>query len=253
VPLLRERTAADRPALLVLGVPHFESYGRDVVNSRPEDVLTPERQKQLQRLVDCLTAFRPTRIAVEWPRSAQARLDKRYADFRAGRYALGRNEVDQLGLRLAASLDLPGVDAVDWNEMPPGQESDFDWLAWGESHGQMSRIEAIRNRQPGGETAWSDLLGWLRRLNEPAALAVSNRVYFDYALLGDGTANPGANWVANWYGRNLKIFANLVRIAPRPQDRVLVVYGLGHAFLLRQFAEQSGAFNLEDPGRWMRP
>jgi precorrin-6x reductase len=62
----------------------------------------------------------------------------------------------------------------------------------------------------------------------------------DYAMLGE----PGANWVGNWYARNLKIFANLVRLADNPGDRVLVVYGQSHVFPLRQYAEQSGAFKV---------
>ena len=72
------------------------------VNIRVPDVLGPGHSARSRRIVDRLAAFRPTRVAVEWPADAQAELDQRYADYRAGRRALSANERDQIGLRLAA-------------------------------------------------------------------------------------------------------------------------------------------------------
>lgn len=120
---------AARPALLIVGTPHFANPGRDVVNVRIPDVLTPERQREIDAVVEKLAAFRPTRVAVEWPAEKQAKLDQRYADYRAGRYSLSANETDQIGLRLAARLNLPQVDAVDWSDDPPGGWSGYDYPA----------------------------------------------------------------------------------------------------------------------------
>jgi len=95
-----------KPSLLIVGAPHFGNPGRDVVNVRVPDVLSPDRQREIEAVVDQLAAFRPTRVAVEWPAEEQARLDQRYADYRAGRHTLTANERDQIGLRLAARLGL---------------------------------------------------------------------------------------------------------------------------------------------------
>jgi hypothetical protein len=38
----------------------------------------------------------------------------------------------------------------------------------------------------------------------------------------------------------------VVLLAAQPSDRVVVIYGAGHAYLLRQFARESGAFRLVD-------
>jgi hypothetical protein len=91
------------------------------------------------------------------------------------------------------------------------------------------------------------LPAWLHALNTPAHLAATNRVYFDYAMLGDDARAPGANWVGAWHTRNLRIFTHLARLADRPDDRVLVIYGAGHGFLLNEFASQSGAFKVVSP------
>jgi Family of unknown function (DUF5694) len=56
--------------------------------------------------------------------------------------------------------------------------------------------------------------------------------------LGNQKKQPGADLNAAWYHRNAKIFAKLTQIA-RPGDRVLVVFGSGHAFWLRHFAVPS--------------
>src|SRR3546814_7208399 len=93
---------------------------------------------------------------------------------------------------------------------------------------------------------------WYRAHNTPAARDRLNRIYYDYALIGDGETDPGAVWVGNWYTRNLRIFGHLVRLA-KPDDRVLVLYGAGHGFLLDQDARQSGAFDVVDPLDYLPP
>ncbi|MEW6736827.1 MAG: DUF5694 domain-containing protein, partial [Acidobacteriota bacterium] len=73
------------------------------------------------------------------------------------------------------------------------------------------------------------------------------------ARIGLGDQYPGANWVQYWYGRNLKIFVNLMRITESPDDRILVIIGAGHLKLLKQFAEESGSFVLENPLKYLSP
>jgi hypothetical protein len=76
-------------------------------------VLEPARQREVEELIELLAAFRPTKVAVEFTPDRQPRLDSLYAEYRAGRWALRRNEVYQLGFRLAAHLGHEGVHAVD--------------------------------------------------------------------------------------------------------------------------------------------
>lgn len=251
--VLTDRKAEDRPKMLILGAPHFGNPGRDIVNQKIEDVLTPARQREMESVVERLAAFRPTHVAIEWKTSAQDKLNQRYADYRAGRYELSRDERDQIGLRLAARLGLERVHAVDWNEMPPGVEADYDFLAYARQNGlaeSFEKTKAAKQAEADRETGWmrcTNVAGWLRAQNAPEVLRESHRAYYDIALIGDAETSPGANWVGSWYGRNLKIFGNLVRLADSPADRIVVVYGAGHAPLLAQFARESCAFELADP------
>ncbi len=70
----------------------------------------------MEELVRGLARWQPTRIAVEWDRSDQAGLDRRYADYLAGNLKLTANERDQIAFRLAKKLGLLKVYAIDWNE-----------------------------------------------------------------------------------------------------------------------------------------
>ena len=248
---LIERPPAERPAMMIVASPHLANNNRDMVKTAIEDVTTPARQREIEALVAMLAEFRPTRVAIEWDQDDQATLDQRYADYRAGRLKLTANERDQIGLRLAAKLGLPKVEAVDWNGAPPGDQGDYDFFAWAAANGQVDRLKALIARSQAETdartTRWrrQPISGWYTEMNQPAFWAADHRVYYDLALTGDERAAPGAAWVGTWYARNLRIFGNLVRIA-KPKDRLLVLYGSGHAHLLTQFARESHAFDLVD-------
>jgi hypothetical protein len=240
-----------RPQLLVVGFAHLDNPGRDLTNVAVDDVLAPRRQAEIAAIAERLAAFRPTHVAVEMKAARQAELDERYRAFRAGSYPLGRSETDQIGLRVAARVGHDRVYAVDWNEAPPGAEADYDFVTWAPANGKQPQLDALmagaQAQAAASVPGATSLLPWLRGLNEPAALAASHQRYFEIARIGDARVNPGAAWVGSWYGRNLRIFANLAALADRPDARVLVIYGQGHAFLLREFAAQSGAFVVADP------
>lgn len=249
---------APKPQLLVIGSYHMDNPGNDVANLQADDVLSPRRQREIAQVADLVARFKPTRIAVEWPQAKQDALDLRYAEYREGKRALGRGEGEQLGMRLAKRFELPRIDAVDWNEMPPVDIAVIDYEEGAKRLKQEAFLAAMRGRLTErvrqGERRLHDgsVLDALRWFNAPEQLHDSNSAYFDYARIAAGDDYPGANWLQFWYGRNLKIFSNLTRIAGAGEC-VLVIYGAGHAPLLRQFAQQSGYFEVVDPLRYLAP
>jgi hypothetical protein len=84
-PLISQRPLSQRPTLMVLGSVHLGNPNHDLHDADVDDVLAPERQRQIRAVVDALAAWKPTRVAVEWLHKDQAKLDQRYADYRAGR------------------------------------------------------------------------------------------------------------------------------------------------------------------------
>lgn len=254
-PLISQRPLSQRPTLMVLGSEHLGNPNRDLHDAKVDDVLAPERQRQIEAVVDALAAWKPTRVAVEWPHKDQAKLDQRYADYRAGRLQLKADETDQIGLRLAAKLNLPRVDAVDWNEEPPGADADYDWQGGAKLGHEEARFAALSDpkisRDETQLVRTHTVAGFLRIINEPEYLADIHRLDYDLALLGGPEVNPGANWVGYWHARNLKILDNLIRLDAAPSERILLVIGAGHAYLLNEYAPDSHAFRLERPGPWL--
>ncbi len=244
--------SGNRPLLLVVGSGHFDNPARDIANVRVENVLTPERQREIEAVVDRLTRFRPNHVAVEWNAVDQARLDKRYADYRAGRYTLTADERDQLGLRLAAKLNLPRVDAVDFTGDAPGKDADYDFSAWMKAHGRGTEWAAFQREAQAEADATAarqrctSVGDWLRHYADPHTARRNELPYYTIARFGDARDNPGANWVGQWHARNLRIYANLAHVAGRPGDRTVVIFGAGHAPLLRAYASESGTFNVAD-------
>lgn len=243
--------ASAKPQLLVVGTPHFGSSGSHVVEVEVPNVLNPERQREIAAVIDALAAFRPTRVAVEWSADEQGQLDQRYANYRAGRYTLSANETDQLGLRLAARLKLPRVYAVDWSGEPPGGWTHYDYPAWAKENGRGNEWQAWVDRAQKEADAKTRLMHctpiaeWLRSFNTPAYRRSDHRGYYDVAQVGELIGpNPGAAWVGQWYTRNLRILNNLRAIASDTNDRVVVIYGAGHGYLLDQQAQESQAFDV---------
>jgi hypothetical protein len=60
--------------------------------------------------------------------------------------------------------------------------------------------------------------------------------YFQEVHFGEAGDYPGADLLASWYQRNMRIYANIVHLIESPGERILVIYGAGHLGWLRQAA-----------------
>jgi pheromone shutdown protein TraB len=69
--------------------------------------------------------------------------------------------------------------------------------------------------------------------------------------VGKGQSYPGVDWLASWYERNLRIFANVLRITESTDERILIVYGSGHVPLLMQYLRESKRYRIEPAGRYL--
>jgi hypothetical protein len=246
---------APRPIeVMVLGSYHMDNPGLDIAKVTVDDVTTPQRQRELAALADALAAWKPTKVLVEAQRPAPFALES-YPRFSPEMLKTDRNEIVQIGFRLAHQLHLPAVYGFD--EQPTGDEPDYfpfdKVMSWAEAHGRKADVEAmIAFYQSRAEALVAkqkelSIAQALMLYNEPAAMAEDHRRgYLGLLSFGDGEHQPGADLNAMWYLRNLKMFAKIGLIA-QPGDRVLVLVGAGHGYWLKQLASETPGFVNVDP------
>ncbi|MCC8363778.1 DUF5694 domain-containing protein [Lysobacter sp. A6] len=227
--------AASGPAptkVMIVGTFHLDNPGKDVFNVQVDDVLSDTRQKELADVAASLARFEPTEVMVEWP---QATTDEQYASFRTGKLPPSRNEVVQLGFRLAKLRELERVHGIDVaGEFPFDPVKEFAG-----SHGMSPRLDAAlagagKEVQVLSDRVRKDSIGSvLRYMNTPSRALENHGFYVDMLRFGEGDTQPGARLVGAWYARNLAICARLLQSLP-VGGRAVVFYGEGHAYLLRQ-------------------
>lgn len=238
----------EQPAeVMILGVFHFHNPGADFAKFAGIDVLTPERQREIADVTNGLAAFAPTKIAVEDPPEWADSINARYQRYRDGTLELSRNEIHQLGFRLARHLDLDQLYPVDFKM---GMRID-SVMAYAASHDPafvarfevyIGEIVALFDRMQREETIAANL----RFFNDPDNMDPANAPNVVQATVGAGDGYIGARVVAEWYERNLHIFANLSTIA-EPGDRILFIVGAGHAPILRDLVRAHPSMVLVEP------
>lgn len=233
-----------KPVVLILGSYHMGNPGRDLNNVKADDVRAEKRQKEIIELIAALKQFIPTQIAVE---ISDPQYPNRYAQYLDGKYELAANEVDQIGFRLAKELNHKQVYTVDW-------QGNFDFdkvLASAKTNNQMPVAETMTTFGKAVTNEMNEMMKTatvtelLRYLNDEKRVDEWHQPYLKIARVGAGTDFAGADLVADWYERNLKIYANITNLADTPSERVLVIIGAGHLKLLQQFVRDSGEFELE--------
>jgi hypothetical protein len=234
--------------VMVVGVFHMSNPGHDLHNIKADDVLEAKPQLEISAVTDALSRFKPTKVGVEWRADIVA---ERYKQYLAGTLPLSRNEVVQLGFRLAktASAEVYGLDAD--GDFPYERLKNF-----AETRGFSSLLDDMNAAIQRDVDEQAHLLvdkgvsADLRFLNDPGRLRNDNAFYRNMLRIGLGGDQPGADLTASWYHRNFLICANLLQLA-KPGDRFVIFFGAGHGFLLRQCVTETPGFKLIEPNDYL--
>lgn len=242
-----QAAAPEKAEVMILGTSHFGNPGQDVINTTFPDVKQPRYQRQILAVVDSLLAFRPTKVALEARPDYRAALDSMYRAWREDTHELTRNERQQLGFRIAGEREHDRLYGIDYEGEFPfkkvvayAKQHEPDFLRYFEK--VRDRIESVDDTLYANAT----IREILRYKNSSENLAWQRDYYARTASVGDDSSWVGVDLVTEWHRRNIQIFAKLARIT-EPGDRVIVIFGSGHAPLLRYFVESSRRMELVDP------
>jgi hypothetical protein len=240
---------------LLLGTFHFgypNLDGHKTDSAKFIDVKSPQRQKEMEELAGVIRKFNPTRIYVE---SNDPRwIDSLYREYLASRYPLGRNEIFQLGFRIAKQMNHKKLYAVDtW----PFSNEYYDRYTWIDSlWNDQSPVDSLRDQY------WDARYKELYKTGDSVELGLSllenfllmstpevlQRMHGHYLASGFAKeTNSGADILSIWwYNRNLRIFNNILRTKPTANDRIVVLFGNGHVPILKHCFYSSPEFEVVD-------
>ena len=179
--------------------------------------------------------FHPTKIAIEADVGSQ-RVAREYSDYLAGKYTLSRNEIDQIGYRLAKELGHHAVYPVD-------EDGDFPWqrlVNYAKGIGQKEKFDAMAASMGTAVKEQDDflrshtVLETLQYMNSDSKAAKDVAFYYAFVPFGEPGDYAGSDLLAAWYQRNIRIYHNVVKLIESPSDRILVIYGAGHLGWLQQ-------------------
>ncbi|MFB5192722.1 DUF5694 domain-containing protein [Alicyclobacillus fastidiosus] len=246
-----------KPTVILLGVFHMANPGLDAVNIEFDDVLAPKRQEEIRECVNLLKLAYPTKVAVECVLENEDQLNEEYLEYRSGEFELGRNEIHQLAFRIAAELNHDSIYAVDWMKVegyvPYTQEYVEHWTK--ENQPNLydlleKEVQKLATRLHETDVQASTIREILGSDLEDGKR--THQLYFQQARIGNEYEHLGIDTVMWWYRRNMTIFANVTRLVTSPEDRVLLMFGNGHSYLLNQFFQESGLFNVELADKYLK-
>ena len=240
--------AGSATPVLLLGTWHMDNPGKDMLNLKTDDVLVPRRQKEIKELVNRLAKFRPTRVLIEAPYGDPVRPNA-YADYLAGKHDLNRDEREQVAFRLARRMNLSTVPGIDYPMDLDDSQLNLLMKSNPELVGKaMEALQADGGKEMEKQQsllAHSSVTEFYRYQNSEEAIERNHQFYFKYLVpIAQGQNYAGADMVASWYKRNLRIMNNLERLQLSRKDRVFILFGQGHVKLLRDFINATPGFCL---------
>ncbi|MGB4774116.1 MAG: DUF5694 domain-containing protein [Daejeonella sp.] len=148
-----------------------------------------------------------------------------------GSYSLRKNESEQIGFRLGKMLGHKRVYAIDeTGKFNFGKLMQFA-MANGQGEGLQKNMAMVQEqlKSQNERLLKTSIPVFLKELNKPEIHQTAHDWHLKLLKIGKDRNYAGAELIADLYSRNLKIVSNIVKITESPEDRILVIYGAGHA------------------------
>ncbi|ANU13326.1 DUF5694 domain-containing protein [Planococcus halocryophilus] len=213
--------------IVLVGTHHF-AYQKDVLM---------DKQNEIIELVDFLAAFNPGKIALEWEKSEQEELDK---GFTKSEEDYEMHEIEQVGFRLATKLDRKAVFAVNWAGPLTQEEMVTLNQSIQEDYPNIWQAVEAFGKKSGGINPDQTLLEAYRKLNNPELTKDLEEMYLSFLAVEKNGQNIGVSFLSKWMERELTIVKNISEILEKPKERILLIVGGDHLWMLKKLFEGKG-------------
>lgn len=251
----------EKTDVLLLATYHFtntEKFG---------DILNPKKQKGIEELLSKLKTFQPQKIYVENTPKKQNFWDSIYINYKNGQNQKLRNEIFQIGIRLAKNLNLKsGVTCVDWQRRPANNFQEKAYLEYLDK--MINYDDSIEKINPVGKSQYIEktknyfdsvyikipnmnIMEIFRIFNSKTFL--NNIFYSNISSYLDVDSNKtGVVWTQNNMIRNVNIYQNIIQdILKTNPKRVIILYGAGHIKALRNYLETHPKINIIETNNYL--
>lgn len=246
------------PKVLLVGSWHFNYPGLDAHKAKEENkinIYSEQRQKELKKLLDYISKFKPTKIAVE-SGPITGYLIHNFKSFKAGKEKLYANERSQIGMRLVDRFNLDTIYGVDAYPLLLELRDKKDTLL-----PKTYTDEILKRHYFGGSDEiskrYTEFYNYRESMTVKRTL-LDNFKYINSDKVIDrmfGASIAGGQFESkrfegpdalsmHWMNRNLRIFKKIKDIPHDENDRILVIFGAGHIPILKWLFQTSPQFEL---------
>ena len=242
-----------KPEVMIVGAYHLGSTP-DLISIETDQ----DRNVMLQakEVVNALSRFNPTKLAVEAECEMQSMVNESYRRYRLGELTPTENEIDIIGFPLANKSGISEVSCVDWRGDDGESAPIGDILQYAKEH-EPKRYKKLMTAylEPMQREAeeWSKLsvLEGYKRVNEAEIVKMLHQFYMEFAMIGKDKDYYAMDWLTWWYKRNLILYTNIRRLITSSEDRVLLLIGGSHVHLVKQFLDESKVCTLVDANEYL--
>ncbi len=228
--------------VLLVGTSHWNNYqseGLDVAQTNEVDILSDKYQNELSEIVQKIERFKPDKIFVERTLDYQPKLDSLYKLYQTTAWGEDkRNEIYQLGFRLAKKLGHKKVYGIDYL----GTQFPYDSLMTAmESAKQTKLMSSFQNGLKEYETNYNKLTSQqsplkdiLFFLNDKKQRNIDLSFYLSGTNQGGSLDNSVGSFLASeWIKRNIYSYGLLQKYTEADDRRIMVVMGTSHIAVLK--------------------
>lgn len=234
--------------ILLVGTIHFANPHTDQFELKADDFLSAKRQSELEDLTNILSQTKATKVMIERPCESQLYNDSLYNSYLTDHYKITVSEREQIGFRLAKKLNLNHVNCIDKFY---GLSHDSLMTATAKQNNQLYLLKDLQVEANLMLNDYEDKLQKgtitevLKYINKPEQLKRNLSLYLKFiAKIGAGQNFAGAEYVSDWYLRNVAIYSNIINQIEPADKYVVLIFGQGHIPILKHFLESNDNFDV---------
>ena len=233
--------------IMILGTFHMKNHNRDFIYGDYQIY-----EEDIENLIDKLSQFKPTKIAIESNRKNSKKVDEDFTKYKRNDFQLSEDEIHQIGFRLGKRLGLSNINCVDWNDKVADSLSMGDVLErikssdksklvdelFYDAENFTKKIEEVNNTH--------SIVEALKYINSEEVISESSWLNNRLINFNLNDEYIGNKWLHGWYVRNLNIVSNILKCMEE-ENRVLIIYGSSHTKLLKEMLGQHPGLELISP------